>query len=55
MFECVLCPAILSDWNTQDWGGKGGHCDKCSEQLADASLAREEAREEAHEAYRTDN
>ena len=42
MFECVMCPAILSDWNTQDWGGKGGVCDKCSEQQADASLTRQE-------------
>lgn len=53
--ECELCPAILQDYNTSDWDGQGGNCDNCNEQLADASLAREEAREEANEAWRTDN
>jgi hypothetical protein len=55
MGECEMCPAILSDWNTQDWDGQGGNCDRCNEQLADDSLARSEAREEANEAWRTDN
>ena len=53
--ECELCPTILEDYNTSDWDGQGGNCDNCNEQLADASLAREEAREEANEAWRTDN
>jgi hypothetical protein len=45
--ECELCPSILSDWNTSDWDGQGGNCDKCNEQLADDSLARDDARDQA--------
>jgi hypothetical protein len=55
MFECIHCDRLLTKEATQDWGGKGGVCDNCSEQLADSSLMREQALEEANEAYRTDN
>ena len=40
--ECELCPTILQDYNTSDWEGQGGNCDKCNEMLADSSLARQE-------------
>jgi hypothetical protein len=44
--ECITCDSILTDYTTQDWNGKGGHCDTCSEYLADASLMREQGREQ---------
>ena len=53
--ECELCPAILSDWNTSDWDGEGGNCDKCNEYLADASLRKQDYLEEVWEANRTGN
>ena len=53
--ECELCPATLGIINTADWDGQGGNCDTCNWELADGSLAREQAREEANEAWRTDN
>jgi hypothetical protein len=55
VFECIHCDRLLTKEATQDWGAKGGVCDNCSEQLADSSLMREQAREEANEAWRTDN
>lgn len=53
--ECELCVATLGILNTADWEGQGGNCDSCNWELVDGSLAREQAREEAREAYRTNN
>ncbi len=53
--ECLMCVATLGILNTADWDGQGGNCDSCNWGLADGSLARQEAQEEAREAHRTNN
>jgi hypothetical protein len=53
--ECASCVATLGILNTADWEAQGGNCDSCNWEIVDGSLAREQGREEANEAYRTDN
>ena len=53
--ECSSCVATLGILNTADWDGQGGNCDSCNWGIVDGSLDREQGREEALEAHRTDN
>ena len=53
--ECEYCEATLTADNTQDWQAENGACDSCCDYFADSYLMREQAKEEANEALRTDN